>query len=86
MNHTLNALVEEFEFEPMSEADLWLVGIFSVIVLIGLLVHSALFLRDFSDELSWLNMEIRRTEGSERQHYIRQRRRLWLSLLPFVKY
>ena len=30
--------------------------------------------------------EIGRTTGAERRHWIRQKRRLWLSLIPFVKY
>jgi hypothetical protein len=44
------------------------------------------FINDFSQELRYLNSEIRRTDGAERRHWIRQRRRLWLSLIPFVRY
>lgn len=71
---------------PASETDLCLIGIAAALVLIGLLIGLTLFIRDFSDELRYLNMEIERTEGAEREHYLRQRRRLWLSLIPFVKY
>ena len=58
------------------------VVLFSALLLIGL----AAFVNDFSQELKYLNTEIGRTTGAERRHYIRQRRRLWLSLIPFVKY
>ena len=64
----------------------WLVGIVAVFFLILLLFGLASFINDFSQELRYLNNEIRRTDGAERRHYIRQRRRLWLSLIPFVKY
>lgn len=63
-----------------------LIGIVIVIVLIGAMIRFALFIHDFSSELRYLNMEIERSEGAERRHYVRERRRLWLSLLPFVKY
>ena len=63
-----------------------LVGIIAIPILLGLLVGLCLFINDFSQELRYLNNEIRRTEGAERRHWIRQRRRLWLSLIPFVKY
>ncbi len=73
----------------MNETDTelwWLVGILAVIILFALLVGLAQFLNDFSHELRYLNNEIGRTTGAERKHWIRQRRRLWLSLIPFVKY
>lgn len=63
-----------------------LIGIFAVVLLIGLLFGLAQFINDFSHELRYLNNEIGRTDGEERKHWIRQRRRLWLSLIPFVKY
>lgn len=74
---------------PQNNPDtgLWLlVGIFAVIILIALIVVLCLFINDFSSELKFLNNEIRLTQGAERRNYIRQRRRLWLSLIPFVKY
>lgn len=40
----------------------------------------------FSFELRRVNDEIKRTHGEEKQHWKRVRRRLWLSLLPFIKY
>ena len=59
-----------------------LISIF-LIVLLGAFI---LFLVDFIRELRYLNKEIRCNHGAERVYWIRQRRRLWLSLLPFVKY
>ena len=39
----------------------------------------------FSQQLRYLNKEIRRTRGAERKRWKRRRRRLWLSLLPFFR-
>lgn len=63
-----------------------LIGIIGFFLLIGLLFGLAQFLNDFMSELRYLNNEIGRTDGEERKHWIRQRCRLWLSLIPFVKY
>ncbi len=63
-----------------------LVGIVAVIALIGFLDGFFIFINDFSQELKYLNIEIGRTDGAERRYWLRQRRRLWLSLIPFVKY
>ena len=41
---------------------------------------------EFVAELQYLNSEIERTDGEERAYWISRRRRLWLSLLPFVNY
>ncbi len=63
--------------------------IIALVVLIALaliVVGSVLFYNDFSRELQHLNTEIRRTEGEELDYWKKRRRRLWLSILPFVKY
>ena len=63
-----------------------------VIVIIAIMAISALMvgvvssMNSFSRELRYLNREIKRSYGAERKHWLRRRRRLWLSLLPFVKY
>ena len=44
------------------------------------------FINDFTRELKYLNREIARTKGLEQKHWIHRRRRLWLSIIPFVKY
>lgn len=63
-------------------------------VIIGALVAAvvlffALFvpwLRDFRRELRYINMEIERNEGRERERWIRRKRRLKLSIIPFIRY
>lgn len=40
----------------------------------------------FLRELRYLNSEVQRNVGAERRYWVRRRRRLWLSLLPFIKY
>lgn len=73
----------------MNETDVllyWLTGIVVVFLLIGMLSSFARFVNDFSRELRMLNNEVRRTYGAERRYWLRQRRRLWLSLLPFFRY
>lgn len=52
------------------------------VILIGLIQ----FYNEFITELQYLNSEIERTDGEERAYWLSRRRRLWLSLLPFVKY
>lgn len=68
------------------EALYFLVGLVAFGFLILLLFGFAQFLNDFSHELKYLNSEIGRTSGEERRYWIRRRRQLWLSLIPFVKY
>ena len=64
----------------------WLLGIVIVIILLILFVRAVWFFDDFSRELKYLKTEINRTHGDEREYWIHKRRRLWLSLIPFVKY
>lgn len=63
-----------------------LVGVAAVFVVFFLMIGFASFVKKFYQELQYLNREICRTEGAERRYWIRKRRRLWLSLIPFVKY
>ncbi len=63
-----------------------LIGVVCVLVVFLLLTVLIKFLNDFRSEFRYLNTEIHRTEGREQKHYIRRKRRLWLSLIPFVKY
>ena len=42
--------------------------------------------KDFREELEDIKYEISKSKGGEREWWIRRRRRLWLSILPFVKY
>ena len=43
-------------------------------------------LTGFPQELKRVNNEIKRSTERSRSYWLRRRRRLWLSLLPFVKY
>lgn len=57
-----------------------------VIILTLLIIRFAAWLSDFQMELKYVNSEIERTRGKERERWLAQRRRLWLSIIPFVKY
>lgn len=58
----------------------------AAVVLVGSIVALADFINDFLSELKYLSCEIARTSGEEREFWIRKRRRLWLSWVPFVRY
>lgn len=58
-------------------------------LLAAVVLFFALFvpwLRDFRRELRYINMEIQRNTGREREHWIKRKRRLKLSILPFFHY
>lgn len=56
-----------------------MIAFFAVVLFVVLTVK----IYDFKRDLDYLNMEIARTEGAEREYWKREKRRLWLSLLPF---
>ena len=69
------------------DAELWLlIGVLAVFFFILFLIKAVYFIMDFYDELRYLKDEIRRSSGSERTYWVRKKRKLWLSLIPFVKY
>ena len=57
------------------------IAFFAIMLLMGL----ATKINNFSRDLDYLNREIARTEGAEREYWKREKRRLWLSLLPFFR-
>lgn len=57
------------------------IAFFAIVLLASLTTK----LTKFSHELHYLNREIARTEGAEREYWKREKRRLWLSLLPFYR-
>ena len=63
-----------------------LLGIAGVLSVTFILTVVLPWLRDFCYELRFLNMEIQRNTGREQEYWIKQRRRLWLSILPFFRY
>ena len=70
----------------MSNEDYWLIWIIVAFILLLVFIRAVCFFYDFSKELKYLNMEITRADDDEIEYYLYKRRRLWLSLIPFVKY
>ncbi len=70
----------------VSTALRWLIILIVIFLAILLLVGLVSFYNEFSRELRYINSEIARTVGSERRYWLQQRRKLWLSLIPFVRY
>ena len=64
----------------------FVITLFLIIVGFTVLFLFVSWLKDFEAELRYLTNEVHRTEGREQKHWIRKRRKLWLSLLPFVRY
>ena len=60
--------------------------IFVLLIGIPILAACAKWILVFNEELDYLNNQIQKTEGRERRYWIRKRRRLWASILPFVRY
>ena len=66
-------------------------GLLYVIIGLGIVlaifatINLAAWIQDFRKELRYLNAEIARTTGEEREQWKRRKKRLWLSLIPFVR-
>ena len=63
-----------------------LVGIVVIFLIFISLVAISSYINNFSYELKTINHELNRSTGSKRRYWIRRKRKLWLSLLPFIKY
>lgn len=63
-------------------------GVLLIILLVFSVVSlcSLSWLSWFCQELRYINDEIKRNEGKEQQRWIKRKRRLLLSLIPFVRY
>lgn len=57
------------------------IAFFAVLILLVL----SMKINEFRHELDYLNCEIGRTEGAECEHWKREKRCPWLSLLPFYR-
>lgn len=69
------------------DTETWNMIFFSgALLILVFIIKTAFQINDFTKELRYLNCEIRRTDGNEQKHWIRKRRKLWLSLIPFVRY
>ena len=64
--------------------DILLVIMITVVAIIVWLLW-ILMRPDFVREMRILNMEISRTKGDAQEFWKMKRRRLWLTLIPFVK-
>lgn len=64
----------------------FLIAVVVLLLLFAILMGIIYKYNEFITELQYLNNEIERTDGEERAYWLSRRRRLWLSLLPFVNY
>lgn len=53
----------------------------AALLIVGLVIK----LNGFTRELDYIKREIQRTTGAEQRRWKREKRRLWLSLLPFYR-
>ena len=70
------------------DKDIAIIIILAVIILfvaVLILVGLAVKLNEFSRERDYIEREIRRTTGAEQRRWKREKRRLWLTLLPFYR-
>ena len=61
-------------------------AIFVFIIFIALLIFFVQWIISFRTEYRYVKNEINRTYGREKQYWKRQKRRLLLSIIPFVRY
>ena len=50
-----------------------------------LLLKLGIFIDNFRRELKYIKMEINRSDGGERRYWKHQKKKLWLSLIPFYR-
>ena len=64
------------------------VGIVLIVLMLifVVLACSMPWIRWFKQELKYINSEIERNEGREKERWIRRKKRLLKSIIPFVKY
>ena len=62
------------------------IAIIAIFILGIFAYNTVLFFNKFSITLKYINTEIGRSEGEMKAYWLRRRRKLWLSLLPFMKY
>ena len=61
-------------------------AVVGIVLLAAVIFRFVTWLSDFQREFDMLNTEIGRTSGREQHYWIVRRRRLWLSIIPFVRY
>lgn len=62
------------------------IGLLGLILAAVFILFMVMWLQEFRFEIRNINDEINRNEGEERKYWIARRRRLWLSLIPFVRW
>lgn len=62
-----------------------LIALFIGIIVFLLILRLVFRLDSLKRDIRYVNMEIRRTRGSERKAWQKEKSRLWLSLIPFYK-
>ncbi len=70
------------ELDGLTVAILVVFGLFLGGMFLTVLVQT---ISSFRQDLRYINMEIARTRGEERQYWKHEKRRLWLTLLPFYR-
>jgi len=71
----------------LDDAYVWLiVGLCALFIVVLLSYKFFTWMKWVSREVRYLNREIRRAPQAEKKHWIRRKRRLVWSWLPFVKY
>ena len=81
-----NLEVRLLNFESSDTLFCILVGILVIFILIVVLVYFIQWLDFFTQELKQLNNEIGRTTGREQKHWKKRKKRLLLSIIPFIRY
>ena len=69
--------------DPVALVFLLIITIISAIVILTAIIFKV---RNFSQELEYINCEILRSQGREKLYWQRKRKKLFLSLIPFVRY
>ena len=60
--------------------------IIGIAVLFIAIVEGVVLLQRFTRDLTRINREISRSTDDDKYYWLKKRRRLWLSLIPFVPY
>lgn len=68
-----------------ADASVIIAVILGLLLLAVLVVKLSVWLQWFRRELRYLNKEIQRTSGEEKQQWIKRKKKLYLSILPFMK-
>lgn len=75
-------MIPEQQTDPTVTIMITVIAIFFAIVF---LVYFTATYTKYSQEMKYIESEIRRSEGSEKKYWIKKKRQLWKSFLPFHK-